>query len=130
MARLLSPLLPALAALALLAPAALADDELNVSASTNGVVMNDPDRNSDNVKVEIRSFGSEFRYVLHNRVFPGGFDAGTGCRPEPKESGDSATISCVRLAGKVTANLGTRSAFNEAPNRFEVPATFPDPIEY
>src|SRR3954470_3809356 len=130
MARLLCILLTALGALALTAPAALADNELNVSASNNGVVMNDPDKNADNIKVEVRSFGSEFRYVIHNRVFPGGFDFNTLCRAEPKESGDSATISCARLFPKVTANLGTRSAFNEAPNRFEVPASFPDPISY
>src|SRR3954447_12225688 len=103
MPRLLCLLLSTVAALAVTAPTALADNELNVSASNNGVVMNDPDKNSDNIKVEIRSFGSEFRYVIHNRVFPGGFDFNSLCRAEPKESGDSATISCARLFPKVTA---------------------------
>src|SRR5690349_13482115 len=118
------------ATLGLPVPGAVADDELNVSSSTNGVVLNDPDKNFDNVKVELRSFGNEFRYVIHQRVSPGGLDAGTGCRGETKEAGDQATISCVRLFPKVTANLGNRSLTRAATNRFEVPPTFPDPISY
>ena len=115
----------------LLAPSALADNELNVSSSTNGLVLADPDRNPDIIKVELRSFGSEFRYVVHQKKFGQGLETGgAGCRVEPKESGDQKTISCVRLFARVTAALGGRRLTDPAPNQFEVPASFPDPIIY